>query len=79
MAHVVIPDLPDDLVERLEERARSRGQSLEAHIREVLEASVRGDRDEFLRLARQMRERSGPQTTDSTHLVRDSRDAGYER
>ncbi len=79
MAQVLIRDLPDDLVDRLEERARSRGQSLEAHLREVLEESVRGDREEFLRFAREMRERSGPQTTDSTRLIRDSRDAGYER
>ena len=79
MAHVLIPDLPDDLVDRLEKRARSRGQSLEAHLREVLEESVRGDREEFLRFAREMRERSGPQPTDSTQLIRASRDAGYER
>lgn len=79
MAQVLIRDLPDDLVDRFKERARSRGQSLEAHLREVLEESVRGDREEFLRFAREMRERSGPQTTDSTQLIRDSRDAGYER
>ena len=79
MAQVLIRDLPDELVDRLEERARSRGQSLEAHLREVLEESVRGDREEFLRFAREMRERSGPQPTDSTQLIRDSRDAGYGR
>ena len=79
MAQVLIRDLPDDLVELLDERARSRGQSLEAHLREVLEASVWSDREEFLRFARGMRERSGPQPTDSTQLIRDSRDAGYER
>ena len=79
MAQVLIRDLPDDLVDRFKERARSRGQSLEAHLREVLEESLRGDRDGFLRFAREMRERSGPQTTDSTQLVRDSRDAGFER
>lgn len=79
MAQVLIRDLPDDLVERFKERARSRGQSLEAHLRDVLEASVRGDRDEFLRFARAMRARSGAQVTDSTDLIRDSRDAGYER
>ncbi len=79
MAQLRIHDLPDDLVELLDERARSRGQSLDAHIREVLEASVRSDREEFLRFAQGMRERSGPQPTDSTHLVRDSRDAAYER
>lgn len=79
MAQVLIRDLPDDLVDRFKQRARSRGQSLEAHLREVLEESVRGDREEFLRFAREMRERSGPQTTDSTQLIRDSRDADYER
>jgi hypothetical protein len=45
----------------------------------VLEASVWSDREEFLRFAWGMRERSGPQPTDSTQLIRDSRDAGYER
>lgn len=79
MAQISIRDLPDDLVAILDERARARGQSLEAHLREVLAASMQGDREDFLRFARQMRERSGPQATDSTQLIREARDAGYAR
>lgn len=79
MAQVLIRGLPDDLVERLKDRANVRGQSLEAHLREVLETSIRADREEFLRVAREIRGRSrDPQRTDSTQLVRESRDQDHQ-
>jgi plasmid stability protein len=80
VAQVLIRDLPDDIVERLKDRARFRGESLEAHLRTVLEGSIKDDRDDFLRFARELRARSrDPQLTDSTAIIRGSRDSGYPR
>ncbi len=79
MAQVLIRDLPDDVVERLKARAKIRGESLEAHLRGILERSIRADRDEFLRAAREIRGRSrDPQRTDSTELIRESRDRDHQ-
>ncbi len=77
MAQVLVRDLPDDVVERLRQRAQVRGESLEAHLRAVLADASCASREEFLEFARGMRERSGPQTTDSTDIIREARDAGY--
>ncbi|MEX1163592.1 MAG: hypothetical protein WEB03_08435 [Nitriliruptor sp.] len=79
MAQVLIRDLPDDVVTRLEARARARGEPLAVHLRLILEDSVRLDRDGFVEAAREIRARSrDPQVTDSTDLIRTSRDRDHQ-
>lgn len=78
MAQVLVRDLPDDVVERLKAKAAAEGRSLEAHLRTVLEAASRLDRDEFIALADSIAEttRGRPQS-ESAELIRAWRDRGW--
>jgi plasmid stability protein len=79
MGQVLIRDVPNDVVERLKAKARVNGRSLEAQLRLVLEEASHLDRAEFLALADAIAEstRGRPQS-DSTEIIRRSRDAGWE-
>jgi plasmid stability protein len=78
MANLTIRNIEDDVVERLKEKARQNGRSLEAEIRAVL-------RDESRRLtgreARAIAEHiagmapKGVKQTDSTEIIRKFRDS----
>ena len=78
MAQVLVRDLPDEVVERLKAKAAAEGRSLEAYLRRVLEETSTLDRDEFFALAEAIASttRDRPQT-DSTEIIRRSRDAGW--
>jgi plasmid stability protein len=80
MAQVLVRDLPEDVVERLKEKAAAQGRSLEAHLRVVLEEASASDRDEFLAIADRIAEstRGRPQT-DSVDLIRASRDSNFQQ
>ncbi len=71
MAQVLIRDLPDEVVERLKEKARLHGRSLEAHLRVVLEEASRSGREDFTAFANAMRDKYAdrPQS-DSAELIR---------
>jgi plasmid stability protein len=60
------------VVERLKARARGKGRSLEAELREVLTRAAKPDLDAFRKLAAAIRAQHGgmPQT-DSVQLLRD--------
>lgn len=78
MAQVLVRDLPDEVVERLKAKAAAEGLSLEAHLRALLDAASRLDRDEFIAVADSIAESTrGREQTDSTELVRASRDRGW--
>lgn len=78
MAQVLVRDLPDDVVERLKRKAAADGRSLEAHLRTVLEEAARFDRAEYLALADEVADSTrGRTTSDSTDLVRASRERGW--
>jgi plasmid stability protein len=51
MKQVLIRNLPDDVLERLQARAKQRGQSLEAMLRAVLTEVARGEREGLKRRA----------------------------
>lgn len=81
MAQVLVRNLDDHVVERLKQKAAAKGCSLEQHLREVLTEAARLDREEFIRIADQIRESVaarqaalGLPPTDSTELVRQMRD-----
>lgn len=78
MAQVLIRDLPDDVVERLKEKAAAQGRSLEGHLRVVLEDASGLNRDEFLALADSVAaaSRDRPQT-DAAEIIRTARDQGW--
>lgn len=78
MAQVLVRDLPDDVVERLKRKAAADGRSLEAHLRAVLEEASRFDRSDYLAIADEVADSTrGRTTSDSTELIRDSRDRGW--
>lgn len=78
MAQVLVRGLPDDVVERLKEKAAAEGRSLEAHLRVVLEDASGLNRDEFLALADSVvaAGRDRPQS-DAAEIIRRSRDEGW--
>ncbi|MFQ5959014.1 MAG: hypothetical protein ACE5LF_06560 [Alphaproteobacteria bacterium] len=75
MASVTIRNLDDDVVAALKRRAKANNRSLEAEVRHILSAMVRGQsREEFLALAERISAMTPdrPQT-DSVELLREDR------
>ncbi len=78
MATLTIRRLDDEVYERLRERARSNGRSLEAEAREILAARTRGIdalADDLLGFHEEMVARHG-HLPDSLDLLRADRDDG---
>ena len=76
MATLTIRRLDDDVYDRLRERARSNGRSLEAEVREILTEKARArDRlvDELIAFQEEMGRKHG-MLPDSTALLRQMRD-----
>ncbi len=75
MAQVLVRSVPDEVVERLKQRAARNARSLEAELRCVLENAARLDRAEFRRRAGEIRSQlKGRYHSDSTALIREDRD-----
>jgi antitoxin FitA len=78
MGRLTVRNVDDEVIRRLKLRAAEHGRSAEAEHREILKQVLlpnrRMDVDEWLRLARQVRERIGPIATDSTEIIRKMRD-----
>jgi plasmid stability protein len=75
MAQVIVRHLEDETVQRLKERARRKGHSLERELREILAAAARQDMAEFKARAAAIRARyEGTPQTDSVLLLREDRD-----
>jgi antitoxin FitA len=74
MAQVLIRDIDAKVVDRLKERAREHGRSLEAELREILEAAAATDLIDAKALAARIRRRlSGRVHSDSALLVSEDR------
>jgi plasmid stability protein len=79
MGVLTVRKIGDDLIRKLKLRAAQHGRSAEAEHRLILEQALRNNRDEFVKLARESRERlKGRDFSDSTDLIRGSRDSGWE-
>jgi antitoxin FitA len=78
MGQLTVRKVDEEVIRRLKIRAAEHGRSAEAEHREILKQALLPDRrmdiDEWLRLARQVRERIGPIATDSTEIIRKMRD-----
>lgn len=75
MAQVLVRDLDDVIVERLKQRARRHGRSLEAELRLILERSARADMLEARRVAERIRgELAGRAHSDSAEMVAEDRE-----
>ena len=70
--------MDDEIIRRLRMRAAEHGRSAEAEHREILKQALLPNRKmdvaEWLRYAKEVRERAGPIATDSTDIIRKMRD-----
>lgn len=76
MAQILVRNLDPDAVEHLKSMATRSGRSLQAEIKLLLEEIAARDkkREEFLKIADEIRARSGPQRTDSVEIIRRDRE-----
>ena len=74
MAQVLVRDLENAVVDKLKERAKSRGRSLEAELRLILEQAAQDTRQQGLLELEQVRALCAGRTfSDSTELLREDR------
>lgn len=79
MTHITV-ELNDETYENLTRQAVKNGLSTEEELQRILAKSLesfsrkRLSREEFLRRARDLKKRTGPQKTDSTDIIRDLRE-----
>ncbi len=79
MGVLTVRKVDEDLIRELKLRAARHGRSAEAEHRLILEQALRAGREEFVRLARESRERwKGHDFSDNTDIIRRSRDSGWE-
>ena len=76
MGQVTIPDVDDDIIERIRVQAKARNQTLEAELRDIMYlASKRVDAETARRAADEIRARlAGRVFSDSAELIREDRD-----
>lgn len=75
MAQILVRKLPEGVVEQLKARAERNGRSLEAEVRDILQAAATGERTAFFKAADAMRARlAGRRHTETLELLREDRD-----
>jgi antitoxin FitA len=76
---LTVRNVDDALIRKLKLRAAEHGRSAEAEHRVILEQALRTSREEFVKLARESRERlKGYDFSDNSDIIRRSRDSGWE-
>jgi plasmid stability protein len=76
---LTVRKVDEEVIRALKLRAAKHGRSAEAEHRLILEQVLRPNVQEFLRLARESREKlAGRAFSDSTDIIRRSRDSGWE-
>ena len=75
MADILVRDLPPQTVERLKNRARQHGRSLQSEVKLILEEAGTFSLGEARKVAEQWRQRlTGRVHSDSAELIREDRD-----
>jgi antitoxin FitA len=78
MGQLTVRKVDDDLIRRLKTRAAEHGRSAEAEHREILRQALlpkgKMTREEWWRLADELRARSRPLPDESWHIIREFRD-----
>lgn len=78
MGVLTVRNVDDELIRQLKIRAAHNGRSAEAEHRLILEQVLRRASDGFVKLARESREElSGRDFSDTTDIIRRSRDSGW--
>ncbi len=74
MAQVLVRELDDEVVQRLKQRAKQGGRSLQAELRRILEQAARQDMSDARRLAERIRRKlAGRKHCDSSRLIAEDR------
>lgn len=75
MPQVLVPNLDKQTMERLKERARNHGRSLQAELKHILEGAARVDATDVRAAIVRVRKRfAGRVFSDSADLIREDRD-----
>lgn len=75
MGQVLVRGLEETTLERLKERARQNGRSLQSELKQILEQAAEGSMTDARAAARAIRERmAGYAATDSAELLREDRE-----
>jgi plasmid stability protein len=69
MASMVIRNIPDDVLERFKQQARSEGKSAEQLAREALAEKAKPSREEIIRRMEEIRSRSKPVDLETARRV----------
>jgi len=75
MGEIIIRNLDDSVIARLEERARDADKSLEDVVRDILNEASRPSREKLWADIDAHRRRLGPIEPDATDLIRQDRDS----
>ena len=78
MVQVLVRNMDESVVEAYRQRAKAKGRSLEAELRDVLNAGLLGDRQTVLAQLDRLRARSRPWQPGeptSTEMIREDRDS----
>ncbi len=78
IAQVLVRQLDDAVVERIERKAAARGTSLEGYVRDLINCDARVDRRALIAEIDALRAAQPPQTSDSTETVRRWRDGARD-
>lgn len=79
MAQVIVRNLADDVVARLKARAVRKRHSLERELRDILTEASRPSRAELIAEVERIRAMTPHRlTTDSTALIREDRERGWD-
>lgn len=76
MAHVLVRQLDDEVVDRLKKRAKEHGRSLQSEMKTILEEAVPDYEAAWKRIEsfRKRLKKSGHRFSDSAALIREDRD-----
>jgi plasmid stability protein len=74
MAQILVRNLEEQTVKRLKARAREKGHSLQAEVRDILEQTAQMDMQMARRLADLIRNGIGRRFDDSAKIIRKDRD-----
>ena len=75
MPQIHVRDLDEKTIERLKKRAKRRGRSLQAEVKNILEQSAKIDMESARKLADKIRKSFGNRKfSDSVELIREDRD-----
>jgi plasmid stability protein len=79
VGQLLVRQVPDDIIEKLRQRAVANGRTVEAEHRAILEEVLGKPADPLWVTARRLRQKTGRIGTDSAETIREQRKARQDR